>query len=77
MNKLSEVLFTIYLNNSVSMKDLNYRRKNNLFFAAKLYPLNATTNLGSGVSDIKKMVKYFSFLEDHKIHICIHGEHVH
>lgn len=77
MNKSSEVLFTIYLNNNCSMRDLNYMRKNNLFFAAKLYPLNATTNSGSGVSDIKKMAKYFSFLEDHNIPLCIHGEHVH
>ena len=37
-----------------------------LFFAAKLYPLHATTNSSSGVKDIKKMSKYFEFLENNK-----------
>ena len=37
--------------------------KKNLFSAVKLYPLNATTNSSSGVQDIKKMSKYFEFLE--------------
>mgnify|MGYP003314927181 FL=1 len=41
--------------------------KEKLFFAAKLYPLHATTNSSSGVKDIKKMSKYFEFLENNKI----------
>tara|TARA_Y100000768_G_C23940913_1_gene665077 strand:+ start:74 stop:1087 length:1014 start_codon:yes stop_codon:yes gene_type:complete len=76
-NVSSEILFTIYLNNNCSLKDLNFMHKNNIFFSAKLYPLNATTNSAYGVSDIKKMSKYFAFLEDNNIPLCIHGEHVH
>ena len=76
-NKSSEILFTIYLNKNCSLKDLNYMHKNKLFFSAKLYPLNATTNSTLGVSDIKKMSKYFAFLEENNIPLCIHGEHVH
>ena len=77
INKSSEVLFTIYLNKDCSLKDLEYMHKNKLFFSAKLYPLNATTNSTSGVSDIKKMSKFFAFLEENNIPLCIHGEHVH
>ena len=76
-NKGSEVLFTIYLNNKCSLSDLNYMFKKKLFFSVKLYPLNATTNSSSGVQDIKKMSKYFEFLEKNQIPLCIHGEHVH
>ena len=52
-------------------------KKKKLFFSVKLYPQNATTNSSSGVSDIKKMTKYFEFLEKNDVPLCIHGEHVH
>lgn len=76
-NKGSQILFTIYLNSECNLKDLKKMHKLNLFSAVKLYPLNATTNSSSGVQDIKKMSKYFEFLEKHNIPLCIHGEHVH
>jgi len=66
-NKNSHVLFTIYLNSQCDLRDLDYMYKKNLFSAVKLYPLNATTNSSSGVQDIKKMSKYFEFLEKNNI----------
>ena len=76
-NRNTEVLFTIYLNQDCKITDLKNMIRNNLFFAAKLYPLHATTNSSSGVKDIKKMSKYFEFLEKNKIPLCLHGEHIH
>ncbi len=76
-NKKTEILFTIYLNQKCNINDLKKAKEENLFFAAKLYPLNATTNSQSGVSDVKKMAKYFDFLEKNNIPLCIHGEHIH
>ena len=76
-NRNTEILFTIYLNQDCKISDLKNMIKNNLFFAAKLYPLHATTNSSSGVKDIKKMSKYFEFLEKNKIPLCLHGEHIH
>ena len=76
-NRNTEILFTIYLNQDCKITDLKNMIKNNLFFAAKLYPLHATTNSSSGVKDIKKMSKYFEFLEKNKIPLCLHGEHIH
>ena len=76
-NQNTEILFTIYLNQDCKISDLKNMIKNNLFFAAKLYPLHATTNSSSGVKDIKKMSKYFEFLEKNKIPLCLHGEHIH
>ena len=51
-------------------------KKKKLFFSVKLYPQNATTNSSSGVSDIKKMTKFFEFLEKNEVPLCVHGEHV-
>ena len=76
-NKNTEILFTIYLNQDCSIIDLKNMVNEKLFFAAKLYPLHATTNSSSGVKDIKKMSKYFEFLENNKIPLCLHGEHIH
>ena len=76
-NNNTEILFTIYLNQDCSIIDLKNMVKEKLFFAAKLYPFNATTNSSSGVKDIKKMSKYFEFLENNKIPLCLHGEHIH
>ena len=76
-NKNSHVLFTIYLNSQCDLRDLDDMYKKNLFSDVKLYPLNATTNSSSGVQDIKKMSKYFEFLEKNNIPLCIHGEHTH
>ena len=52
-NKNTEILFTIYLNQDCSITDLKNMVKEKLFFAAKLYPLHATTNSSSGVKELQ------------------------
>ena len=69
-----DILFTVYLNDDWSIKDLENSYQNNLFFAAKLYPKNATTNSTSGVGDIRKLSKHFEILEKNSIPLCLHGE---
>ena len=75
-NKNLEILFTIYLNQNCSIRELSEMNKKKLFFSVKLYPQNATTNSSSGVSDIKKMTKFFEFLEKNEVPLCVHGEHI-
>ena len=75
-NKNLEILFTIYLNQNCSIKDLTEMKNKELFFSVKLYPQNATTNSRFGVNDVKKMSKFFEFLEKNNIPLCIHGEHI-
>jgi len=74
-NKI-KILFTIYLNSEWSTKEIVNCYKNKLFFAAKLYPKNATTNSKTGFSDIKDLTKYFYILEKHNIPLCLHGESI-
>ena len=44
-----EPLMTIYLTDETDKEELINGFKNNVFFAAKLYPANATTNSSHGV----------------------------
>ena len=59
-NNNTEILYNLF-NQDCSIIDLKNMVNEKLFFAAKLYPLHATTNSSSGVKDIKKMSKYFEF----------------
>jgi len=48
--------------------------KSNVFFAAKLYPANATTNSSHGVRKIKNLYKIFELMQDSGMPLLIHGE---
>ena len=52
-NSKFEPLMTIYLTYETDKQELISGFKNNVFFAAKLYPANATTNSSHGVRKIK------------------------
>tara|TARA_B110000305_G_scaffold110376_1_gene124284 strand:+ start:2099 stop:2458 length:360 start_codon:yes stop_codon:yes gene_type:complete len=54
-NNQIDILYTVYLNENWLLADLINSYKNELFFAAKLYPKNVTTNSSSGFGDIKKL----------------------
>jgi len=74
INKSFNPLMTFYLNNEVSSDDLIKAHKNNLIFAAKLYPMGATTNSSKGVKNILSMFKIFEKMSENKIPLLIHGE---
>ena len=75
-NNQIDILYTIYLNENWSLTDLINSYQKKLFFAAKLYPKNVTTNSSSGVGNIKKLSKHFEILEKNNIPLCLHGETV-
>ena len=67
-------LMTIYLTDSISKDEIVEGYKNNIFFAAKLYPANATTNSSYGVTEIKKIYYLFELMQDIGMPLLIHGE---
>ena len=69
-----EPLMTIYLTDETDKKELIKGFKDKVFFAAKLYPANATTNSNYGVKKIKNLYEIFESMQDHGIPLLIHGE---
>ncbi len=69
-----EPLMTMYLTDDTDKEELINGFKNNVFFAAKLYPANATTNSSHGVKRIENLYKIFESMEDNGMPLLIHGE---
>ena len=67
-------LMTIYLTDNISLNEIEKGYINNIFFAAKLYPANTTTNSSYGVRNIKNIYKVFELMERIKMPLLIHGE---
>jgi len=59
-----EPLMTMYLSDETDKGELISGFKNNVFFAAKLYPANATTNSSHGVRKIENLYKIFESMQD-------------
>ena len=58
-NSTFKPLMTIYLTDETIKDELIEGFKNKVFFAAKLYPANATTNSSHGVKKIENLYKIF------------------
>ena len=69
-----EPLMTIYLTDETDKEELISGFKKNVFFAAKLYPANATTNSSHGVKKIKNLYKIFELMQESGMPLLIHGE---
>ena len=67
-------LMTIYLTDETSLKEIKLGFKENVFFAAKLYPANSTTNSSHGVKNIRNLYPVFSEMENIGMPLLIHGE---
>ena len=67
-------LMTIYLTDETSKEELKNGYRDKVFFAAKLYPANSTTNSSQGVKDIKNLYKVFEIMEIIGMPLLIHGE---
>ena len=67
-------LMTFYLNDETNENELIKGFQNNIFFAAKLYPANATTNSSHGVTKIESLYKIFESMQDSGMPLLIHGE---
>ena len=73
-NSQFEPLMTMYLTDETDKGELINGFKNNFFFAAKLYPANATTNSSYGVKKIENLYKIFEAMQDSGMPLLIHGE---
>ena len=69
-----EPLMTMYLSDETDKGELINGFKNNVFFAAKLYPANATTNSSHGVKKIENLYEIFELMQDSGMPLLIHGE---
>ncbi len=67
-------LVTAYLTDDISSDELKKGFEEQVFFAAKLYPANATTNSSSGVRDIRNLYSVFEMMEQIGLPLLIHGE---
>jgi len=69
-----EPLMTMYLTDETDKGELINGFKNDVFFAAKLYPANATTNSSYGVKRIENLYNIFESMQESGIPLLIHGE---
>ena len=67
-------LMTIYLTDTTKKDVLVDGFKNKVFFGAKLYPANATTNSSQGVQNIRNQYPIFEEMEKIGMPLLIHGE---
>ena len=67
-------LMTIYLTDETNREELKNGYVNRIFFGAKLYPANATTNSSHGVKYIKNLYPIFEEMESLGMPLLIHGE---
>jgi len=67
-------LMTAYLTDDMSPDVLEEGYEQKVFFAAKLYPVNATTNSSKGVNNIKSIYNLLAVMERIGLPLLIHGE---
>ena len=67
-------LMTLYLTEETNKIDLEKAFKEELVFAAKLYPAGATTNSDSGVKNIRKIMPLLETMSLIGMPLLIHGE---
>ena len=67
-------LMTLYLTETTNKTDLKKAYKEELIFAAKLYPAGATTNSDSGVKSIKNIMPLLETMSQIGMPLLIHGE---
>ncbi len=67
-------LMTAYLTDDMSPEVLERGFKEGIFYGAKLYPVNVTTNSSYGVTDLNKIDNLFETMERIGMPLLIHGE---
>ncbi|MES2146204.1 MAG: dihydroorotase [Pseudomonadota bacterium] len=67
-------MMTLYLTDTTDPADVAAAAASGLVTAAKLYPAGATTNSGSGVTDIRKVTRVLERMAEIGLPLCVHGE---
>lgn len=68
---------TFYLNEHVSVEELNQAAKIPYILGAKFYPAGATTNSEAGAKSLKELYPLFEVLQANNLVLQIHGEVTH
>ena len=69
-----EPLMTLYLTERTQPSDVAEAAACDFVHAVKLYPKNATTHSGEGVSDVAKISGVLEAMQRHDVPLLIHGE---
>ena len=69
-----EPCMTIYLTETINIKDLIQGYKYKEIFAVKLYPSGATTNSKYGINNFKNISPVLEAMEKNDIPLLVHGE---
>lgn len=67
-------LMTLYLTDSTSPSEIRLARESGVIFGVKLYPAGATTNSGSGVTDIARAHGALEAMAETGMPLLVHGE---
>src|SRR5215213_7928137 len=67
-------LMTCYLTDTTNPDEIASGFEDGVWIAAKLYPAGATTNSGSGVTDIRRIHPVLERMERIGMVLCVHGE---
>ncbi|HVA12604.1 MAG TPA: dihydroorotase [Stellaceae bacterium] len=67
-------LMTCYLTDDAEADEIERGFESGVFTAVKLYPANATTNSGSGVTDLARTHRVLARMEQLGMPLLIHGE---
>jgi dihydroorotase len=67
-------LMTLYLTEATEPDDVAAAAAEGLVAAAKLYPAGATTNSGSGVRDLSRIMPVLERMAEIGLPLCVHGE---
>ncbi len=65
---------TLYMNEHVSVDELQEMKKHSHILGAKLYPAGATTNSAAGVQSIRALYPLFDRMQDLDLVLQVHGE---
>lgn len=67
-------LMTLYLNETVTAKELALAQQHPFIVGAKLYPAGATTNSDEGVTSLRALYPLLDLMQSHDLVLQIHGE---
>jgi dihydroorotase len=69
-----EPLMTLYLTEATSVADIRAAKASGFVHAVKYYPAGATTNSGSGVTDLSRCDAVFDAMQEAGLPLLLHGE---
>ena len=69
-----EPLMTLYLTDNTSAEEIARAKRSGFVCGVKYYPAGATTNSGSGVTRIERVLGALEAMQEHDLPLLVHGE---